>query len=454
MARMRITDRLARRVPAVVRPSIPARNWSGSVAFAPSHVAAPEDESQIVAEIARARRHGGGLRVIGGGHSFTPLAETGGTMMTLDGYQGLVRADRETGLVTLRGGTRLWRIGEILAEHGLALETMGDVDRQSIAGAIQTGTHGTGHAFTGFAGAVRALRLALPDGSVVDVDAQHDGDLFQSARLGLGAFGVICEVTLQTVPVYRLAMVETTEQIDEVAASFVLTSTENDHQEFFWFPGTSRATVRTSRRVASDTPMVRQTRPLEFLHTEVLGNGTFGVLCRAAAAVPALARPVAEISSRGLTGPAVTDDSPRVYVAPRRVRFHETEWAIPAESFEEAFAALRRRFDAERVHVTFPLEIRRIAADDVWLSTAHGRDTVYIAAHRYHAEEAEPFLRLVQEVLVPFAARPHWGKRHWLGSEELRALYPRFDDALAVRAQADPDGMLLNDHLRHVLGVD
>lgn len=148
--------------------------------------------------------------MIGGGHSFSPLVATDRLLLTLDGYQGLVRADQATGLVTLRGGTRLWTVAELLAPHGLALETMGDIDRQSIAGAIQTGTHGTGARFTGFAGTVRALRIALPDGSVLDTSPTRDRDLFEAARLGLGTIGVILEVTLQCVPAYRLELVETT----------------------------------------------------------------------------------------------------------------------------------------------------------------------------------------------------------------------------------------------------
>ncbi|MGO1355354.1 D-arabinono-1,4-lactone oxidase [Brachybacterium tyrofermentans] len=146
------------------------------------------------------------------------------------------------------------------------------------------------------------------------------------------------------------------------------------------------------------------------------------------------------------------DDSASVFTAPRRVRFQESEWAIPAHRFEEAFDALSTRFEDERVHVTFPLEVRRAAADDVWLSTAYGRDTVYLAAHRHHREEAGPYLLMVQRILAPFAARPHWGKQHWLGRRELAALHPRFEDFRAARATADPDGVLLTGYLRHLLG--
>lgn len=435
-----------------MRTPAPYRNWSGSVRFTPRQVCAPSTEEEVLEVIATARASGVGMRVVGAGHSFSALVATDGLLVTLDDHRGLVRAETATGLVTLRGGTRLWEIGELLAPHGLALEVMGDIDEQSIAGAIQTGTHGTGSRFTGFAGMVRALRIALPDGSIVDTSPQRDPDLFAAARLGLGAIGVILEVTLQCVPAYRLELTESTEDLDPTAAAFLTDASIVDHHEFFWFPRAARATVRTSRRLPPGTPRRRPHPLAELAQREVLGNGAWDLVCRAAAAVPPLSRPAAELGSRLLAGPRIVDDSPSVFTAPRRVRFHESEWAIPAERFEEAFAALRRRFEDEKVAVSFPLEIRRVAADDVWMSTAYGRESVYIAAHRYHREEAGPYLLMIQRALQPFNARPHWGKQHWLGARQLRELYPRFDDFRAVREAADPGGLLMTPYLRHLLG--
>lgn len=428
------------------------RNWSGSARWSPAEIAAPRCEADVLAALASARRSGRSLRVIGGGHSFTPLAATDGTLMTLDAHQGLVSVDLDRRRATLRAGTRLWQIADLLAPFDLALSVMGDIDRQSIAGAIQTGTHGTGARFTGFAGMVRGMRLALADGEVLEVSAEHEPDLFEAARLGLGTIGVLLEVTLQCVPRYRLELLESTVGIDEAVGSFVPDSSIVDHHEIFWFPRTPRATVRSSRRLPADVEQSRPPRPLEVLQSEILGNGAFELLCGASALLPPLSRPTAEIASRAFAGPRVVDDSARVFTAPRRVRFHESEWAIPAERFDAAFAALRRRFEDEDVRVTFPLEIRRAAPDDVWLSTAYGRDTVYVAAHRYHREEPGPYLLMVQRTLEPFAARPHWGKRHWLGARELAAVHPRFEDFRRVRERVDPDGLLMTPYLRHLLG--
>lgn len=428
------------------------RTWSRGTSWRPQQVLRPTSQEAVVAAIQAARARGCSLRVLGGGHSFSALAATDGITLSLDGLQGLLSADPETGLVTLRGGTRLWAIAELLAPYGLALSVMGDIDRQSIAGAIQTGTHGTGAAFTGFAGMVRGLRLVLADGSVVDTSPSHDPDLFEAARLGLGSIAVVLEVTVQCVPAYRLELVERTEALEPTAASFLADSSRADHHEFFWFPRADRATVRTMRRLPPHAPRHSSSQaPLPRTSCCRTSTARAG-RCRGAALVPPLSRPLAEIASHLFAGPRVIDDSAAVFVAPRRVRFHESEWALPADRFEEAFAALRARLEAEDVRVTFPLEIRRAAADGVWLSTAHDRDTVYIAAHRHHAEEAGPYLLLVQRTLAAFGARPHWGKLHWLGARELTELYPRFEDFRAVRAAADPDGLLMSSYLRHLLG--
>lgn len=431
----------------------PRHNWSGSVRFDPERVAAPRSEAEVVSLINAARAEGKTVRVVGGGHSFTPIAAGSDVLITLDGFHGLVRADVDAGLATLYSGTRLFRVRDLLAPLGLGLSVMGDIDSQSIAGAIQTGTHGTGSDFTGFAGMVRGLRIALADGSVVEASEEHNSDLFHAARLGLGMMGVILEVTLQCVPRYSLALSEAIEPLDTVTRSFMKRADNLDHHEFFWFPRTGRATTRTFTRVSSETPRERRGAAGEWVERELLGNITWEQLCRLSYVARPLTRPIADFASRVFKGASMVDDAPAVYANSRRVRFHEGEFAIPAERFEEAFAALRSRLDDENVRVVFPLEIRRAAADDVWMSTAYQRDSVYIAAHTYHLCDPVPYLLMVQRTLEPFGARPHWGKMHWMRGEQLRQLYPKWDEFLAVRHQADPDGMFLTSYLRSVFAL-
>ncbi|MCS6712626.1 FAD-binding protein [Brachybacterium sp. EF45031] len=432
--------------------TLPTRNWSGAVALRPAETILAASERDVLDALAAARRHGHPLRVIGGGHSFTPLAAADGILLSLDRQQGVVRVDAETGEVTLRAGTRLWQLRQLLEPFGLALANMGDIDKQSVGGAIATSTHGTGAAFTGYAAMVTGLRIALADGSIVDLSAQQEPELFEAARVNLGALGVVLEVTMRMVPRFRLALREETRPLRETVGGFLADCDRDDHREFYWFVGTDRTTVRITDRVPASTPRSRPHPVAEFLSREVLANGVWELACRAGSALPAARGPVAEIGSRLFAGAPFTDDSPRVFTAPCRVRFHESEWAIPAERFQEAFTALRERLAAERMRVTFPIEVRRVAADDVWLSTAHGRESVYIAAHQYYRQDATEYLRLVQEVMTSFEGRPHWGKMHWLRAEQLRPLYPRFDDFLTQRDRVDPDGVFLTPYLRSLLG--
>ncbi|NLT30044.1 MAG: FAD-binding protein [Propionibacterium sp.] len=428
-------------------------NWSRSVRFRPAAVARPGTEAELVAALTAAAERGQGVRVIGAGHSFTPLIRTDGLLISLDRLTGVSRVDPATGEVTLWGGTRIRDIAALLAPWGLALPNMGDIDAQSIAGAVSTGTHGTGPAYTGYSGMVTGLRLALPDGRVLDCSATEHPDLFAAARVGLGVLGVIVAVRLRCVPAFTLTCRETTEPIRAVLADFVDRARAADHLEFFWFPGTPRATVKQLTRGPADAPTRPMTRFDRVVNRELLGNVAFGALDAAAASVPRLAPAVRAVASRWMAGAGFSDASHRVYVAPRRVRFHETEYAMPLAAFAEVVPEVERAIVASGQQLTFPLEVRTSAADDTWLGTAAGRETVYVAVHRYHREPFAPLLAAVEPVFAAHAGRPHWGKEHSLTADDLAVRYPRFDDFNRVRHGIDPDGVLLGPYLRELLGV-
>lgn len=427
------------------------RSWSGGVRFTPREVLTPSTEDELAHGLAQAAAAGRTVRPIGAGHSFTPLARTEDVLLRLDALNGLISADPATNEVWLWGGTRLRDVGPLLAPWGLALECMGDIDAQSIAGAISTSTHGTGLGFTGYSGTVTGLRLALPDGRLVDVDAAHDPELFAAARVGLGVMGVITRVRVRCVPAFTLALTETTEPIDHVLRSWPDRLRAADHLEFFWFPGTARATVRQQTRLAPDAPLRPLSTARRLIDAELLGNGAFGLLGAAASAVPALAPAVREVASRAMAGADVTDRSHRVFVAPRRVRFEETEYALPLETFAEVVPAVERAIRRAGVQVTFPLEVRATRGDDTWLGTPTGRDTLYVAAHRSARDDPAELLAAVEPVLLAHGGRPHWGKRHTCTAEQLAAMYLRFSDHARVRRRIDPDGVLMTPYLRRLL---
>lgn len=423
-------------------------NWSRSVRFTPVAVVAPRTEAEVVDALLSARGQGRTVRVIGAGHSFTPLVATDGVLLNLDELSGVTHVEGHD--VTLRAGTRLRDIGTLLAPWGLALPNMGDIDSQSVAGAVSTGTHGTGLDFTGYSGMVTALRLALPDGRVVDCSKEQECELFDAARVGLGAFGVILTVTLRCVPAFVLEAGETTEPIAGLFESFLPRSREADHLEFFWFPGTGRATVKELRRLPAGH-RTRPAPPFRRVVSDLLSNGAFGALNAASAVAPGLAGPTREVASRLMAGPRFSDQSHRVFVSPRRVRFRETEYALPLDTFPGVVSDVERAIMASGVSVAFPIEVRTAAADDTWLGTASGRESLYVAVHRYFRQDLTPFLAAVEPIFRHYGGRPHWGKEHTLSADDVTRLYPRAADARRIREKVDPDGVLLNAHLRALL---
>ncbi|PQZ89033.1 FAD-linked oxidoreductase [Arthrobacter sp. MYb227] len=428
------------------------RNWAASSIAVPQNISVPADEDEIIAALGSANETGSTLKVVGGAHSFTPIAATTGTLMSLDRFSGIIHVDLSTNQVRFKAGTRLRDIGRLLLPYGLALANMGDIDHQSLAGAISTSTHGTGLGFTGFSGMVTALRIVLPTGEVRECNAQQYPELFQAARVGLGALGVLTEITLQCVPRFKLLAREEPEPLAGMLESFVDRVVLTDHLEFYWFPYTQTALTKTNTRLPENTPVDPVPWRSRILDDELMGNGAFALLCRLGAKVPATVPSINKLAAKALAARTYTDQSEHVFVAPRRVRFREMEYAVELSALPTVFAAVRRVLESCPERITFPLEVRATAADDTWLGTASGRQSAYIAVHRYAGEPSSEFFKKIEEVFIHYGGRPHWGKLHTQGAGYLASTYPRFDDFLAQRDAVDPSGVMLNEHLGHVLG--
>jgi L-gulono-1,4-lactone dehydrogenase len=444
------------------------RNWAGTVTAFPARWCRPRNEAEIAAAVKDAAAAGLRVRVPGSGHSFTPAAATDGMALDLSGWTGIVAANTRTGLVTVRSGTTLRALNAALGGFGLAMANLGDIDAQTLAGALSTGTHGTGARLGGLATQVEALDLVLADGSLVTCSASTRPELFAAARVGLGALGVITTVTLRCVPSFTLAADERPVRVQEVIEQFDSLASANDHFEFYWFPYGRNALVKRNNRLspaagrpaslagagraraAGDPgPMPRWRRFWEF---EVMENAAFGAACRLGRAMPRLIPSLNKFSSAALSTRSYTDVSHRVFVTPRRVRFVESEYAVPRESVADVLAELRRAVPRLADPVMFPVEVRVAAADDIWLSTGYGRDSAYIAIHQYVGLPYRAYFDLFESIVADVAGRPHWGKLHSLDAERLRPLYPRFDDFRRVRADVDPEARFGNSYLARVLG--
>ncbi len=428
------------------------QNWAGTASASVARRYWPRSTEEIADAIKAAAGDGLTVRALGSGHSFTPAAATSGAALDLSGWTGIITADLESGLVTVRSGTTIRELNAALAALGLAMPNLGDIDAQTISGAISTGTHGTGARLGGLATAVAGLDLVLADGSVISCSTEHNPDLFAAARVSVGALGVIATVTLRCVPAFTLVADERPMRLAEVLDRFDEFADGNDHFEFYWFPYGRNALVKRNNRGGGEhapKPMPGWRRYLEY---ELMENAAFGALCRTGRAVPRLIAPLNRLASATLSRRSYSAPSHEVFVTPRRVRFVESEYALPRESVLQVLAELRAAVPGLADPVMFPVEVRVAAADDIWLSTGYGRESAYVAIHQYVGLPYQEYFRLFESIAIAVGGRPHWGKMHTRDAAYFGQVYPRFADFCRIRDETDPEGRFTNPYLAQVLG--
>ncbi|MGQ5264409.1 D-arabinono-1,4-lactone oxidase [Micromonospora sp. ZYX-F-536] len=426
-------------------------NWAGNQRGSATTILRPGSPADVAEAVNAATTEGGRIRVTGSGHSFTAVALADDRRMDLSELTTTVSVDVENRLVTVPAGMTLRALNGLLARHRLALPNLGDIDAQTVAGAISTGTHGTGVAYGCLSTFVEAITLVTGTGEVLRCSADEHPDVFAAARVSLGALGVLVEVTLRCVDAFVLHAHERPAALADVLADLPTLIGGHDHAEFYWFPYTARVQVKTNDRVpANDRPLPRWRG---WLDDDFLANTVFASACRLGRAVPTLAPGISAISARALTERRYTGRSDRVFCTPRRVRFVEMEYGLPREALPEALAALQRIVGGLPFKVLFPVEVRFTAADDIWLSHGYGRDSAYIAVHQYVGMPYEPYFRAFEEVAAGLGGRPHWGKLHYRDAASLAAAYPRFANFQAVRDRLDPNRVFTSPHLTHVLGA-
>ncbi|WP_336648826.1 D-arabinono-1,4-lactone oxidase [Microbacterium sp. MMO-10] len=437
----------------MTRPGGTWQNWGRSASIRPIRVERPRSPEGVQRAVRAAAAQGLRIKAVGAGHSFTDVAVAPDVLLELDDLQGTVSVDEARGRVTLLAGTRLHRIPALLAPFGLAMENLGDIDRQSISGAISTGTHGTGAGFRGIAAQVVGVTLITAAGEFLRVDEEHNAELLPAVALGLGALGILVEVTLQCVPAFVMHAVDAPAPLDEVLETVHDRVAAADHFEFYWFPHTDVALTKTTERLPESA--VRHPLPAvgKWIDETLLSNGVYRAVCAAGVAVPAITPPFSRLAVK-LTGDReYTDLSHRVLTQSRTVRFREMEYALPRDQVVPVFRAVQALIARRGWRVEFPIEVRFAAADDRWLSTAHECDSAYIAVHRYWRHDPREYFDAVEAICVEHGGRPHWGKMHSLDAERFRELYPRFGDFVALRDRLDPERRFGNRYLERVLGA-
>ena len=388
------------------------------------------------------------MRVSASGHSFTDIACTDDVMLRLDALDQVVAHDGE--LVEVGAGITLHRLGKELADRGLAMENQGDIDRQQLAGAISTATHGTGAGYPNLSAQVVALRLLTADGEVRELSQESDPDAWRAARVGLGALGVITRATLRCVPLFTLQRLDLPRSLDETLAGLDELVAANDHFEFYGFPYTGRVMTRESER--SDREVEQTEAWKRWLNDVVAENAIPAAIFRlgraAPSIIPALNRRVVPLMQPS----KVIDHAYRVYASRRNIQFTEMEYWIPREAAAEAIRRVVDLIERRRLPVAMPYEVRFTKGDDAYLSTAAGRDTCYIAVHQYRGMDFDAYFRGVERIMDDYDGRPHWGKRHFQTAATLASRYPEWDSFQGVRRRLDPDGVFTNDYTDRVLG--
>lgn len=426
---------------AAVRP-IPWRNWSGSQQCLPAARSAPATVAELQELIASAK---GTVRAVGAGHSFTPLVPTDGTIVSLSRISGLVSHDSQTRQATLWAGSRLGDIGQPLEDAGQALVNMPDIDEQTLAGCLATATHGTGAGIGCMSTFIEGLQLVDARGDLVDCDANNNPELFQAAKVSLGALGVITQVRLQNVAPYRLRRETVWRSFEEMLELADSMAEQHRNFEFYYIPFSGMGF--TDVHDITDEPL-GSTEKID-------GNESVQDLKLARdwlQGSPKLRELVLSSIVKTLDDEVMVESSWKNYASERNVRFNEMEYHLPREHGLQALREVRTALETQHPEVFFPIEVRFIKGDDIWLSPFHQRDTCSIAVHRYFEEDYKPYFKTIEPIFRKYEGRPHWGKLNTLQREDFRKLYPRWDDFVEVRRTVDPNGRFLNPYLAGLFG--
>lgn len=415
---------------------IPWQNWSGSQRAFPAERAAPKTEEELAALLKNAVAP---VRPVGSGHSFSGVAATDGTLVSTRHFAGVEVAGERLALVG--AGAKLSQLGKPLHDLGQALPNLPDIDEQTVAGALATGTHGTGAAFGAMHDYVDALRLVTPRGEVLDCSRKQHPEIFDAARVSLGSLGVITRFTLRNTAPYKLKRRTWMEPLDEALERFHALAAAHRNFEMYFVPHSDNALLITTdetdepikpRGEDTDNDAVRQLKTVRDY----------------ASWWPWMRRRMITAFGAQMEPEESVDWWWNIYPSSRAVRFNEMEYHLPREAIVDVLRKVRTQVEEHHPDVFFPIEVRVVREDDAWLSPFYRRPTASLAVHRFFEEDYKPYFAAIEPLYQRHDGRPHWGKLHTLTGRELAARYPRWQDFQNVRRELDPDGRMLNPHLK------
>ena len=418
--------------------SVPWRNWSGDLIANPISRFSPTDERELTEFLVSSE---GPIRPVGSGHSFSPLVPTEGHLVIIDQLSGLLGYDAKELQATFGAGIRLGDMGPILDGIGQAMINLPDIDRQTLAGATATATHGTGIDFPCLSDFVTGLTLITPRGEIKKITKGSDRDLFNAVRVSLGSLGIVTSMTVQNQTPFRLKARNSCERIEKVLEHF--DESAEKHRHFEMFPLVHSDYALTLAIDETEEP-VNNPPPSE--EEASLFAGAMEAWSRVP---PSMRKPLVDGVATMIGDSEATDLSYRILSNIRNNRFNEMEYSVPKELGAACLREIVQTIIDKEIDVVFPLEYRYVRRDETWLSMSSGdEDHAAISIHQSAGLDYRPYFELIEPIFWKYEGRPHWGKVHSLGFEELDRLYPRFQDFVEVRKSLDPGGRLLNEHLR------
>jgi FAD-linked oxidoreductase len=424
-------------------------NWSGSVKAKPAGILYPDSVEEIQRLVQYASRDGVTFRTLGSGHSFTPLVSTDHIIISLNKLHGIGEFSANDKWASVKAGTKLKSLGKELYNLGLSQKNLGDINVQSIAGAISTGTHGTGISLGSISTQVSEIRFVNGKAELVTCSETENQELFKAAKVSLGSLGIITEVKLELEKQYNLHLECRRLTLKDCLNNLEDYIRNNRHFEFFWIPYTG-VVLAKFLNITDKQPEGKFWKNFNELFIE---NGMLKMISEYCRLFPSQSRNVCHLMARFISDSQTISASHEVFSTPRLVKFQEMEYNLPLGKFRETLLSLERMIVDKKVEVNFPVECRFVRSDDIWLSPAYQRESAYIAVHMYKGMPYQDYFRAAEDIFIKSEGRPHWGKMHFQDSGYFENIYPKWSEFQKIREENDPQGIFINEYLEKVFGI-
>ncbi|MEI5906984.1 D-arabinono-1,4-lactone oxidase [Bacillus spongiae] len=424
-------------------------NWSESFRFQPEFIHKPTSIEEIVEIVNLASSQNRKIRVIGSGHSFTPLIKTRDILLSLDHLQGVIEVNEDENTAEVWAGTKLSRLGNELHELGYSQENLGDINVQSVSGALLTGTHGTGINHGILATQIEEVTVVLADGKVTSFSRKLHPDVFPAHALSLGLLGIVVKMKLRITPKQNFKHTSHRAELKATLAELPSLLEKNEHFEFYAFPYSSTIQVKKMNKTSEHG----SSYAFEKWKASKLENSAFSILSEMARRKPTWSSSISRFSAKSVPNTTMIGPSYELFSTVRSVKFNEMEYSIPRQHFEEVLEEILAMIKRENIAVHFPIECRFVKEDDLWLSPAYQRESAYIAVHMYKGMPYEDYFRKVEQIFHKYDGRPHWGKLHTLTYDDVIRRYPMMPNFIKLREQMDPKDLFMNDYLSKIFAI-